>query len=89
MALTAALVFQRSAVLVAHPRDIKEERVIESLRGVILDGDLAVQPVPGRADEMRLNGFRDVDRPSRRYDNFGVEALDAQFLRVPWRNEHK
>src|SRR2546425_12699993 len=88
MAFTAALVFQRSAVLVAHPRDVKEERVVQPLRGVIFDGDLTVQPVPGRADEMRLNGFGDVDRTSRRYDNFGLEAFDAQLLRVRCRSEH-
>ena len=55
----------------------EEEGIVHPLRGDVFDGDVAIEAVPGSADEVDGDGFGDVDGGVGEDGDLGVEFFDA------------
>src|SRR5437879_8269012 len=80
--MTLARGFHLERVTGGVRRAIKshEQRVIESLRRHIFDGDRPVKSVPG-ADKICFDRFRDIQRRVLLDENFSGEFLDLELPR--------
>ena len=61
VAYAGGFVFERVAGSVGDAGDGDEKRVVQLLRGDVFDRDIAIEAVPGAADEMDGDAFGDVD----------------------------
>ena len=59
-AVAGLLIFERVAVVIGDAEWLEEERVVQALRGGVLDWNRAIDAVPC-AGEVRVNDFRDFD----------------------------
>ena len=66
---------------VGDAEGLDEERVVESLGIGVLDGNGAVNAVPGTAGETGFDGFGDVDGAVGVHQNFVVKVLDGELAR--------
>src|SRR5262249_50691327 len=80
VALAGGFVLEFLTVGIGDAFDGEKQRIVEALRGDVLDGDGAVQAVPSDTVEMRMNGFGDFDRGIGHDDDFGVKVVDDQLL---------
>ena len=77
-ALAALLVFERMAVVVGDAERLEKKRVIQALRRGVFDRNGAIDAVPVRAGELRVNDFGDFDRAVGVDSDLLVEMLDDE-----------
>src|SRR5712664_1093777 len=61
MALAAGLITEFCASVIGDVFDVEEKRVVQAARTGVLHGNVAVDAVPGAADELEGDVFGDVD----------------------------
>src|ERR1700722_3144136 len=81
MALTAAFKAELGSVFISDVFDVEKQRVVQAAGAGVFDGDIAVDAVPGAADELEGDVFGDVDRAIGQDDDFGEELFEVAFLR--------
>ena len=82
MAHAAGIEFEAVADCVGDIFHGEKQGVVQALRSTILDGNGAIQAVPGSADEVGFDFFGDIDGAVTGDDDVGIEALDAKFFGV-------
>src|SRR5258706_16173770 len=87
MTLARGFHLERMASGICRAIKFHEERVIETLRRHIFDGDRPVKSVPG-ADEIRFDCFRDIQRGVLLNENFSGEFLNFELPRCRRRRKH-
>ena len=77
VALARGFDFQPLIGGISRAVELHEERIVESLRRYVFDGDGAVKAVP-RADKIHIDGFGHVQCGIRLNENFRGKFLDFQ-----------
>jgi len=83
----AGFVSEVLAGIVGNALDAEEEGIVESARAGIFDGDVAIDAVPGTANELEGNVFGDVNRAVGEDGNVGEEFSEVALLGSGGRNE--
>src|SRR6267154_6295324 len=87
MTLARGFHLERMAGGICRAIKFHEQRVIETLRRHIFDGDRPVKSVPG-ADKIRFDCFRDIQRGILLNENFTREFLYFELPRCRRRRKH-
>src|SRR5260370_21533898 len=87
MTLARGFHLERMASGICRAIKFHEQRVVETLRRHIFDGDQPVKSVPG-ADKIRFDCFRDIQRGVLLNENFSREFLNFELPRRRWRRKY-
>ena len=77
VALAAGFVAEFGAGVVGDVFDVEEQSVVQAARAGVLDGNVAVDAVPGAADELEGDVFGDVDGAAGHDYDFGEEFFEV------------
>ena len=80
MAFAAGLIAELGAGFVGDVFDVEEKRIVQAAWAGILDGNVAVDAVPGAADELESDVFGNVDGAAGEDGDFGEKLFEVTFL---------